>query len=276
MGNSIMLGASSLPSLDAVSHGVQRLGLDLGDALAPCLLQRGGNWFAELLPVIIFMAATILPSLAQARKKARERQAGKSPAAPSGHRSQERTLPDPGVQPALRGNQDSIDSAYRDGGVQPALRGRTSTSDATPNATPNATPKTAGSDLEARVRRYFEELAGPAAPQRTPPPAPPPARSAMPARPKPPVAATPPGRAAEKHGELVDVHVNLAGVSKRKKLPSDQRRSSGGYVPRRAQAQSGAQKGRTRVVHPLLRRTSIQDAVILREVLGPPKGLEGL
>jgi len=263
------IAAVAFPTVTALPMGGGGLVLDVRAATTPQLLQQGGNWIADLLPVIIFMVISVVPSLVQARKKAKERQqGGAQPPRDQGQGSSPKKAPDLDVQPPLRGPTESQDRASSPRSKSP------------PAGTRPAGTQPAGNDLEARVKRYFEELVGP--PQTPAPTPPPPPRT--PPRPRPPAQAAPPRASAPRsrslvdahvelgdaHVELGDSHVELTGLD-RKKLPS--RAAPERDIPQRARSQSGASKGRSRRVHPLLQGRSLRDAIVLREVFGPPKGL---
>ncbi|MBI4881111.1 MAG: hypothetical protein HY812_15855 [Planctomycetes bacterium] len=118
-------------------------------------------------------------------------------------------------------------------------------------------------DLEERVRRYFEELAG--GPSRPKPAAHEPRPQAAPApRPAPPPArpASPQPAVLQKGGLAVmdEVQVDREGLK--------QRRSA---LPQRPVDQKAK---RTPLRRTLRQRSSLRQAVVLREILGPPKSLE--
>ena len=215
--------------------------------LIPILLQQGPldeflKGLPKLIPVIIFIGAIVVSALKQARDKQARKEASQ--------RSLERTWEQ--AQAEMKATR------------QPA-----------PPPTPN--------DLEQRVRRYFENVAveqptaqavartHPATTQR---PAP------LPARP------SPPKRTARKEHRLVEIEhmhvdlkhldVHLQGLQHKPRglLPSRMKSVRGGSSRKRKTTGANRPSDTPTLKRMLSSRGSLRKAILLREILGPPKGLE--
>ena len=209
----------------------------------PILLQQGPfdellNSLGKFLPLIVFIGFALVPALKQARAKKEREQTRR--------RSLERTW-------------ERVETEME--------------------AAPEQEPEPGPGDLEERVRRYFEKVGGeqPAtqAVERTAPLAPPaPARAPL----------------SGGHGSLVEIDhldvnlkhldVKLTGLrhTPRKRLPSRMKAVRGGVSSRRRRRRKepGAAPADSRpTVRSLLSsRRTLKQAIVLREVLGPPKALE--
>ncbi|MFH0946819.1 MAG: hypothetical protein V2A76_16615 [Planctomycetota bacterium] len=129
--------------------------------------------------------------------------------------------------------------------------------------------KTSPSQLEERVRRFFHDVSAEQQPKAAPPP------------PLPPLRASPPKKVSrlveidhlDVNLKSLDVHLQGLPRSKREVLPSRMkgRRAHGHGKERRTALRTSAGPS----LRSLLRlRRSQRQAIVLREILGPPKGLE--
>lgn len=140
--------------------------------------------------------------------------------------------------------------------------------------------ETAPSELEERVRRFFQDVSAERTPKK-------PAAVPTPTAPLPPLPATPTRKKSASLVQIERMDVNLKHLdvrlqglvrSKRKLLPS---RMKGGGRAQGRKAEGGGRKSVTRTPVPSLRyllrqRRSLRHAIVLKEILGPPKGLEDL
>ncbi len=191
----------------------------------------------NLFYLVIFLGAAILPAIKQARDQKKKRE------------RESRTIVMPKVEPS--------------------------------RSPPRSTPQ---NDLERRVREFFEQQkaerpSGRAGPARPVPPAPKAASSppsfAPPSRPAP----LPP-KPADAVVEVKHLHIPIEGlhtdlqhlVSAR--LPSQQSRQPKPAPRRLVVARSS--RGQAGLAAVLRNRRAMKQAILLRELLGPPRGLEDL
>lgn len=129
-----------------------------------------------------------------------------------------------------------------------------------PDAEPAAKPTAARHvDLEARVRDYFEEQR-PAARTAARPPVPPPPRPKTPAP------------TAHIAADFDDVHIDLKELSHLKNVTRP--RTLGLPETKIARPRGGAGSQAIRELRGVLRsQASIRKAILLKEILGPPKGM---
>lgn len=224
----------------------------------PILLQGGVlrellDKMDNLIPLVIFIGAALFPALKQARDRKKEK----------ARREAQRTSP-----------FDSEDT------------------EPTPAASQSASTGGA-SELEERVKRYFETLGqgsggtqGASTQGHSPPAARPTQRSSSPTLARTPAAKR--DTSDESHSTLVDLtgldseprtgfeglHIQLQELThhKRRPLPSRMPRAR---RRRKKKPAPGALSHHHESLRSLLRDPhSLRQAIVLREILGPPKGLE--
>jgi len=135
-----------------------------------------------------------------------------------------------------------------------------------PKPAPKPPPKPG--DLEERVRRYFQDVAQ----------APPAAKAA-----RPPARFPPPAPKPRTRHQLVHIDHLESGAERGRAGYRQRERKPQGAAPaltsKRGRAAPRSWRAAKRAPKPLLRRmlasrSALRQAIVLREILGPPKGLE--